>query len=118
MIRTFSALLLAAAVTASAPAAMAQGGANQLCIYQGPTQRSATTPSSVPIWKVTTSGQGTSSAAATQDGKMKWSYKVKQDFGQPFSNVGKARFLHVSCSSTGSPFTPKYVCWVTAQPCN
>jgi len=72
----------------------------------------------VPIWTVTTSGEGTTSSSATQDGKTKWSYKVKQDFGQPFSYVTKARFLNVNCGFTGTPFRPRYICWVTAQPCN
>ena len=118
MTRTLAVLALALAAPASAPAVLAQGGPAQLCIYQGPSQKPATTPSSVPVWKVTTSGEASTSAPATQAAKVKWAFKVKQDFGQPFSNINKARFLATNCSFTGTPFRPKYVCWVTAQPCN
>lgn len=118
MIRSFAGLALAIAATASAPAALAQGSPNQLCIYQGPTQRPAATSSSVPIWKVTAFGEGSTSSSATQAGKIKWSDKAKQGFGQTFSYINRARFVNVSCSFTGTPFKPKYICWVSAQPCN
>lgn len=117
MTRTLAAFALALAATASAPAALAQGGTPKLCIFQPGTPMPTSTSGMQRLY-LSEQADGQNNSNATYNAKYKWSAKASQLYGQGYSNFSYAIFPVTTCRNTGNFFQPKTTCTVKAQPCN